>query len=88
MGDSGLSTYLVVVAMVVIIVALILGAVAWRVRRRMVRISIGLGLVILGLLCSVLSLESLVLVVGLGLAIFVAGIRTVPTGKMPGRSDT
>ena len=79
MGDSGLTTYLAVVAMVVIIVALILAAVAWRVRRRMVRISIGLGLVIAGLLCAPLSLVAFMLVAGLGMAVFVAGVRTVPT---------
>ena len=84
MGGSGLTTYLAVVAMVVITVVLILAAVAWRVRRRTVQISIGLGLVIVGLLCAALSLVAFVLVAGLGMAVFVAGVRTVPTDGTTG----
>lgn len=77
MGDSGLVTYLAVVAMGVIMVALILTAVAWRVRKRTVRIVIGLGLVILGLLSAALSLVAFVLVAGLGVTVLVAGVRTI-----------
>jgi lysylphosphatidylglycerol synthetase-like protein (DUF2156 family) len=78
MGDSGLTTYLAVVAMVVIIVALILAAVAWRVRRRTIRISIGLGLVIAGLLCAPLSLVAFMLVAGLGMAVCRRECENVP----------
>ena len=79
MGDSGLTTYLAVVAIVVILVAAVLAAVAWRVRKRTVRIAIGVGLVLLGLLCAVLSLVAAVLVAGLGMAVLVVGVRTAPT---------
>ena len=82
MGDSGLTTYLAVIAMSVIIVAFILAAVAWRVHRRTVRISIGLGLVILGLICTVASLAGFVLVAGLGVAIIVLGVRTRQPDRM------
>jgi len=75
-GDSGLTTYLAVAAMSVIVVALILAAVAWRVRSRTIRISIGLRLLILGSFCTVLSLAGFVLVGGLGVAVIVLGIRT------------
>jgi len=75
-GDSGLMTYLAVAAISAIIVAIVLAALAWRVRKRPFRISIGLGLVILGLSCTVVSLAGVVLVVGLGVAVIVLGVRT------------
>jgi hypothetical protein len=73
-------TYLAVAAMLAIIVAIVLAALAWRVRNRTFRISIGLGLVILGLVCTVVSLAGSVLVVGLGVAVLVAGVRTRQQG--------
>lgn len=57
MGDSGLSTALAGVAMLVIVVALLLAAVAWRVRRRPVRIAIGAGLLLLGLFGAAISID-------------------------------
>jgi len=78
MGDSGLTAYLGVVALAVIFVTLILAGVAWRIRRRTVRVGIGLGLIMLGFLCAVLSFVALVLVAGLGAAIVILGIRTMP----------
>lgn len=83
MGDSGLIAYLAIAAMFVIIVAFILAAVAWRVRRRTLRICIGLGLVILGLFCKVVSLAVFVLVASIGVAVIVLGVRTrQPNGKI------
>ncbi len=76
MGDSGLMTFLGVLAISAVIVAVILAAVAWRVRNRTLRISIGSGLVILGLCCTVLSIAAFILVGGLGVAVIVLGVRT------------
>jgi hypothetical protein len=87
MGDSGLTTTLAVVAMAVIIAAFILAGVAWWVRRRTIRIAIGSGLVLLGLLSVVLSFVGSVLVTGMGVVIIVLGVRTrQPDGKNRGAS--
>jgi hypothetical protein len=75
-GDSGLTMYLAIAAMSVIVVALILAAVAWRVRNRTLRIYIGLGLIVLGLFFTVLSLAGFVLVGGMGVAVMILGVRT------------
>lgn len=81
MGDSDLTKYLGAVGVLVIVTAFLLAAVAWRVSNRTVRISIGVGLVLLGLFCGVISLAAFVVVDGLGVAIFVLGVRTRHTGE-------
>jgi hypothetical protein len=52
MGDSGLTVYLGIAAWAVIILALVMTAVACRISKRPVRVGIGLGLRVLGLLCG------------------------------------
>jgi len=69
-------TYLSVLAISAVIVAVVLAVVAWRVRNRTLRISIGSGLVILGLFCTVLTITGFILVCGLGVAVIVLGVRT------------
>ena len=76
MGDSGLTVYLGIAAWAVIVLALVMTAVAWRIPKRPVRVGIGLGLMVLGLLGGGLSFVALVLVTGLGVAVLILGIRT------------
>jgi hypothetical protein len=75
MGDSSLTVYLGIAAWAVIVLALGMTAAAWRIPKRPVRVSLGLG--VLGLLGGVvLSFGVLVLVTGLGMAVLIHGIRT------------
>ena len=60
MGDSGLTVYLGIAAWAVIVLALVMTAVACRIPKRPVRVGIGLGLMVLGLLCGGLSFVALV----------------------------
>jgi cadmium resistance protein CadD (predicted permease) len=78
MGDSGLTIYLAAAAGGVILLALIFAVVAWRVPSRPVRIALGTGLILLGLLCVVLSFLATVLIVSLGVAVCTLGVRTAP----------
>jgi hypothetical protein len=75
MGDSGLTVYLGIAAWAVIVLALVMTVVACRIPKRPVRVSIGLGLMVLGLLCGGLSFVALGLVTGLGAAVLILGIR-------------
>jgi hypothetical protein len=76
MGDSGLTVYLGIAAWAMVVLALVMTAVAWRIPKRPVRVGIGLGLMVLGLLGGGLSFVALVLVTGLGVAVLIFGIRT------------
>jgi hypothetical protein len=76
MGDSGLTVYLGIAAWAIIALALVITAVAWRTPKRPVRVGIGLGLMVLGLLGGGLSFVALLLVTGLGAAVLILGIRT------------
>jgi len=76
MGDSYLTVYLGVAAWAVIVLALVMSAVAWRIPRRRVRVGLGLGLTVLGLLGLGLSFGAFVLVTGLSVAVLILGIRT------------
>jgi cadmium resistance protein CadD (predicted permease) len=75
MGDSGLTVYLGIAAWAVIVLALVMTVVACRTHKRPVRVGIGLGLMVLGLLCGGLSLVPFGLVTGLGVAVLILGIR-------------
>jgi len=79
MGDSGLTTMLAGMALLVIVLAVVLAVIAWRTRRRTVRIAIGATLLLLGVASAVLSIIGFVIVVGLGLAALIAGLKTAPT---------
>ena len=76
MGDSGLTVYLGIAALAVIVLALVMTAVAWRIPKRRVRVGLGSGLMVLGLLGGGLSFVAFVLVTGLGVAVLILGIRT------------
>ena len=79
MGDSSLTLYLGVGAWTVILVALVMAALAWWIPRRAVRVGIGVGLVVLALPGGViLSFAASVLVAGLGAAVIILGVRTLP----------
>jgi hypothetical protein len=85
MGDSGLTVYLAIAALAAILLALVMTAVAWRIPKRPVRVGIGLGLMVLGLLGRVvLSFVAFVLVTGLGMSVFVLGIQTRCAGPQDG----
>jgi hypothetical protein len=84
MGDSGLTIYLGIAAWAIIGLALLITAVAWRIPKRPVRVGIGLGLMVLGLLGGGLSFVALLLVTGLGAAVLILGIRTRRAGPQDG----
>lgn len=75
MGDSGLTAYLGVAAWAVIVLALVMTVVACRTPKRPVRVGIGLGLIVMGLLCGGISFVALGLITGLGVAVLILGIR-------------
>jgi len=76
MGDSGLTVHLGIAAWAIFVLALVITAVAWRIPKRPVRVGIGSGLMVLGLLGGGLSFVALLLVTGLGAAVLILGIRT------------
>ncbi|MCM8596461.1 hypothetical protein [Accumulibacter sp.] len=87
MGDDpGLVTLLADVALVVVVAAVLLGMVAWRVRRRRLRLVIAAGLFLLGVVSAVVfGLIGMLVVWGLGAATLIAGLRTPPSGlEKPG----
>jgi hypothetical protein len=84
MGDSGLTVYLGIAGLAVIVLALVMTAVAWRIPKRPVRVGIGLGLMVLGLLGGGLSFGAFVLVTGLGVTVLILGIRTRCAGPQDG----
>ena len=65
-------------------IALVMTAVACRIPKRPVRVGIGLGLMVLGLLCGGLSFVALGLVTGLGVAVLILGIRIRHAGSQDG----
>ena len=75
MGDSGLTVYLGIAAWSVIVLAFVMTVVARRIHKRPIRVGIGLGLMVLGLLCGRLSFVAFGLVTGLGVAVLFLGIR-------------
>ena len=75
MGDSGLTVYLGIAAWSVIVLAFVMTVVARRIHRCPIRVGIGLGLMVLGLLCGRLSFVAFGLVTGLGVAVLFLGIR-------------
>jgi|WetSurMetagenome_2_1015567.scaffolds.fasta_scaffold332384_2 hypothetical protein len=80
MGDSGLTVHVGIAAWAIVVLALVITAVAWRIPKRPVRVSIGLGLMVLGLLGGGLSFVALLLLTGLGAAVLILGIRTRRAG--------
>ena len=76
MGDSGLTVYVGIAAWAIVVLALVITAVAWRIPKRPVRVGIGSGLMVLGVLGGGLSFVALLLVTGLGTAVLILGIRT------------
>ena len=81
MGDDpGLVTILAGVALLVTVAAVLLGYVAWRLRRRRLRLAIAAGLFLLGVVGGfVFGLIGTLVVWGVGMATLIAGLRT-PSG--------
>ena len=75
MGDSGLTVYLGIAGWSVIVLAFVMTVVVRRIHRCPIRVGIGLGLMVLGLLCGRLSFVAFGLVTGLGVAVLFLGIR-------------
>jgi len=75
MGDSDLTVYLGIAGWSVIVLAFVMTVVARRIHRCPIRVGIGLGLMVLGLLCGRLSFVAFGLVTGLGVAVLFLGIR-------------
>jgi hypothetical protein len=81
MGDSDITLYLSVVAPFVIVGAIVAFAVAWRVRKRVVRITVGVILLAVALVCGILSLLAALSVAALGVAALILA------GKTPRRAS-
>jgi hypothetical protein len=76
MGDSGMALRLSVLALLLVVGALVAFVVAWRVRRRVVRLGVGILLLGLAAACAVFSVLAVLRVAGLGVGALVLAFRT------------
>jgi hypothetical protein len=76
MGDSDFALYLSVVAILVMVGSVIAFIIAWRVRKRPVRIVVGVLLLAVAALCAILSFLATLIVAALGVASLVLAGRT------------
>jgi hypothetical protein len=75
MGDSGISVYLSVLALVVIVGAFAAFLIALRARSRGVRVAVGVILLAVAVLNSILSLLATLVVGALGVAVLVLAFK-------------
>ncbi|UCG50501.1 MAG: hypothetical protein JSW58_09825 [Candidatus Latescibacterota bacterium] len=89
MGDSDIALYIAVLALIVILGAVIAFVIAWRVRKRTVRVTVGVLLLAVAAVCGVLSLLGGVLVAALGVAALVLAAKTPQrtSSKIQGRPN-
>ena len=82
MGDSDIILYLSVAALLVVVGAVVAFVIAWRVRKRSVRVTVGVILLAVAALCGILSFLAALLVAALGVA------ALAMAAKRPQRSPT
>jgi len=80
MGDSAITPYLSVVALLVVVVAMIAFVVALRVRQRTVRVGVGVILIAVAAVCAILSILAGLLVASLGVYALILASNT-PRGR-------
>jgi hypothetical protein len=76
MGDSGITLYLSVVAFLAMAGSIVAFVIAWRVRRRIVRVTVGVILLAVAATCGILSILAALLVAALGVAALVLASKT------------
>jgi hypothetical protein len=80
MGDSDITLYLSVVALLVVVGAIIAFVVALRVRQRAVRFGVGVILLVVAAVCAILSILATLLVAALGVYALILASKT-PRGR-------
>ena len=76
MGDSDITLYLSLLALLLVAGAILAFVVACRVRRRAVRVGAGIVLLALAAVCTILSLLATLLVAGLGISALILASKT------------
>ena len=76
MGDSDIAVQLSALAIVLTVVSIAAFVIAWRVRKRAVRLSIGVVLLVLAVTCGFFSTWTVLLIAALGVAAMVLAFRT------------
>ena len=76
MGDSDITVYLSVVAVLVMAGAIVAFVIAWRVRRRGVRVAVGALLLAAAAFCGILTLLAALLIAALGVGCLILAGRT------------
>jgi hypothetical protein len=76
MGDSNITLYLSVVALLVVVGAIIAFIVALRVRQRSVRFGVGVILLAVAAMCAILSILATLLIAALGVFALILASKT------------
>jgi len=88
MGDSDVTLYLSVVALVVMVIAIVAFVIAWRVRKRSVRVAVGVILLALAAVCGILSLVASLIVAALGVGALILASKTPRSASMQAKGET
>jgi hypothetical protein len=76
MGDSDITFYLSLLAVLCIVGSGIAFGIAWRTRRRGLRITLGVLLLAVAAFCGILSLPAALIIAAAGVAILALAIKT------------
>ena len=76
MGDSDITLYLSAAALVIVTGAVAAFVIAWRVRKRVVRVTVGVILLAATPLCGILSFLASLLVAALGVVVLTMAAKT------------
>ena len=88
MGDSDITLYLSVVALLVMAGTIVAFVIAWRVQRRIVRVTVGVILLAVAATCGILSILASLLVAALGVAALVLASKTPPVAPLETHGKT
>jgi hypothetical protein len=75
-GDSDFAVQLSALAIILIVVSIAVFVIAWRVRKRAVRLSIGVLLLVLAVTCGFFSTLAVLLIAVLGVSALVLAFKT------------
>lgn len=81
MGDSDIVLYLSVAALFVVVGAFVAFVIAWRVRKRAVRLIVGVVLLAVAAICAILSFLASLVVAALGVGSLVLAARSPTQGR-------
>jgi hypothetical protein len=88
MGDSDITLYLSVMALLVMIGAIVAFVIAWRVRKRAVRVAVGVILLAVAAVCGILSLLAALIVAAPGVGALVLASKTPQSASMQTQGET